>query len=295
MYPSKCNFSNFWKWYFVINESLVLSWFGSSFQLLLFLLFNYKLLIIWIHHYQVSVLWIVWLILNRVQRYIFLSRWFWLIIFRYTVLVALDFENKWPLLVMLDRPFPLSTSQGCMYIYMYHCMIITDIAAGRVGWPIHLVVNQNAIYKMISNLFSDLKNEFQVPLMQNILITISTRVCGMNLIWIFLVNYQKKLGFLSLTLPSRNLLMSAPVRNFWLFSGLWLFSWCLFSSSSSGSWLIWGSVGLVGAGESLLICLALPIMDFWSTVWVSAFKFSFSLLWRNSFALCYSQGRLWIR
>lgn len=116
-----------------------------------------------------------------------------------------------------------------------------------------------------------------------------------NLIWIFPSQLPKrKLGYLSLTLSSRNLLLSAPVRNFSLFSGLWLFSGCLFSPSSSGSWLIWWSVGWVGAGESLLVCLALPIMGFWSPVWVSAFKFSFSLLWRNSFTLCYSQGRLWI-
>lgn len=104
-----------------------------------------------------------------------------------------------------------------------------------------------------------------------------------------MTNYQEKLRCLSLTLPSRNLLLSAPIWSFW-FSGFWLFSWCLLSSTSSGSWLIWWSEGLLGAGGSLLICLALPVTDFWSTLWVSAFTFSF-LLWRNSFILCYSQGR----
>lgn len=140
---------------------------------------------------------------------------------------------------------------------------------------------------MISKFIFRFKKWFWFYLMQNVLITIRTSMCWCECMFPtqlnFLANYQGKFKNLLLTLPSRNLQLSAPVRSFPLSSGFWLFSWCLLSFTSSGSWLIWWSVGSVRAGGSPPMGFASPVTDFWSTVWVSAFKFWFSLLQRNKF------------
>ena len=140
---------------------------------------------------------------------------------------------------------------------------------------------------MTSKFIFRFKKWFWFYLMQNVLITTRTSTCWCESMFPtqlnFLANYQEKFRKLLLTLPSRNLQLSGPVRSFPLSSGFWLFSRCLLSFPSSGSWLIWWSVESVEAGGSPPICSTSPGTDFQSTVWTSAFKFWFSLLQRNKF------------
>ena len=140
---------------------------------------------------------------------------------------------------------------------------------------------------MTSKFIFRFKKWFWFYLMQNVLITTRTNMCWCESMFPtqlnFLANYQEKFRKLLLTLPSRNLQLSGPVRSFPLSSGFWLFYWGLLSFPSSWSWLTWWSVGSVRAGGSPPICSASPGTDFWSTLWASAFKFWLWLLQRNKF------------
>lgn len=201
---------------------------------------------------------------------------FGLIIFGYLDMMALDFESEWSLPGMLKKTTLLPTYPKftCIVIIITICPS-TEWARGRVGWATQFVVNKDAIYTIISKFIFRFKKIILSLSYAKYIYYHLYEYMPLFQLGIFLSRYQEQFRYLPLTLPSRSLLPSAPVRSFWLFLG------DLFSCTSSRPWLIWWSAGLPGTGWSLLICLALPVTDFWNTLWVSAFKFSFSLLWRK--------------